>query len=229
MTMQRYDFVCALGDDCATATYLRMHGLRRMSLPLDWVGWARTGLDCYVDYVCSDFRDFMRLDHLEQIGMSPQFQDKAHDCYRDRTTGLTIAHDFPAGVPLAESYEEVKAKYDRRIARFYKTMRHVKRVLFVYQTKVRTIDKDAIVSAVTRLRAKFSNDAIDVLAVSNDPSAPHPVFMQVGSGAYHAKGWIYDPDGDRYLGRQQVYDEIFSAIRLRSGIKRLIFGTILRI
>ena len=214
-----YDFVCSFGDDCGTAAHLRRHHLRAVSSPFDWNGWMASGLRGYVDCVCDGFRDFLRREWLVPAKMDPTFNDPGHEPYRDGRTGITFAHDFPAGMPFEKAYGEVREKYDRRIARFLETLRTAGKALLVHHRKHGDVSDGDLVEALRRLRAGLGNEGIDILVIT--PADSDETWIEeIAPGAWHARGRIVDAAQDLMYGDKEVCDRIYGRIRLvRRGVR----------
>ena len=112
-----YDFVVSLGYDCHCATMLRKCGLRSCSSPLDWLTAAP--LETRLKLVETRFAGFLEKGNMRKLEKEPNAPGKGNDHYEDTATGLRFFHDFRETLPFDESYLQVKAKYDRRIARLY--------------------------------------------------------------------------------------------------------------
>jgi len=123
----KYDLVFGLGSACSCSETLRAAGLQLASFPLDWVSGsdllARTAL------LTDDFAGFLNQGDFERVENADAF---GHDTYRNGRTGLVHPHDFPQGAPLESSFAEVKAKYDRRIARLLSLLDRAHDVLVVW-------------------------------------------------------------------------------------------------
>ena len=146
-----YDFVVSLGYDCHCATMLRKCGLRSCSSPLDWLTAAP--LETRLKLVETRFAGFL---------------EKGNDHYEDTATGLRFFHDFRETLPFDESYSQVKAKYDRRIARLYDNVGKSKKTLFVWCDPMRPLSEDGRAAAESRLRAAFPGKDVRLLSVSSD-------------------------------------------------------------
>ncbi len=126
--MKRYDLAFGLGRACSCTETLRKAGLQYLSFPWDWIAGNGSDSDilCRTEIVRNGFRDWLRLDDLVP-DRRPGGPGK--DRYRNTRTGYSYNHDFPKGVPLEKSYPDVKAKYDRRVARFLRLLGMARRVL----------------------------------------------------------------------------------------------------
>ena len=122
-----YDFVVSLGYDCHCATMLRKCGLRSCSSPLDWLTAAP--LETRLKLVETRFAGFLEKGNMKKLEKEPGAPGKGNDHYEDTATGLRFFHDFRETLPFDESYSQVKAKYDRRIARLYDNVGKSKKTL----------------------------------------------------------------------------------------------------
>ena len=145
------------------------------SFPFDWITIRDRPSDIRfrADVVCDDFRDWFNGDYFEFAGGKPWHPK---DFYRNTKTGIIFNHEFPKGVPFAESFPPAKARYDRRIARFFRCIGESKRVLAVrldrpdqeYPTS-----EDDCRYARRRLSEKFPGVRFDVLLLSCEPGLPY--------------------------------------------------------
>ena len=214
----KYDFVCSFGHYCVTASYLKRHYLRAFSGPVDWCAQDPGGLADYVRLVCTDFEGFLSKSSLERFVNSRSTHDDLDcDYYRNRENGFMFLHDFPAGVPLDESYGAVRAKYDRRIRRFYRMARSG-RTLLVFQTRSSSPSSEEIVDALADLRRKLG-EGVDLLVVEDVPGLEKPSFAELSSGAYHVRCWHYRPECDWLLGDTSLCDRIYGAIRCKGKFR----------
>ena len=216
MLSAKYDFVCSIGSDCGCAGHLVRNRLRRASCPFDWIGVWYGGIVSAARLVESDFAGFFLLENMQREPNPPRAaqDDHDHDYYHDVSLRIDTAHDFPVGVPLEEAYPEVRAKYDRRISRFYETMRTSRRTLLVYWTWRDCPSSDDILRAAEIFRAKFPGRCIDLLAMRN-ADRKGVVARTIGDGVFLVDGPFHPADGHPAFGDKPVNDAVFSLIRLR--------------
>lgn len=62
----------------------------------------------------------------------------------------------------------VKAKYDRRIKRFYREIKTAKEILFVWFSRDKKLSDEQLKSALSKLNEKFPNKKIDLLILENN-------------------------------------------------------------
>ena len=103
-----YKNYISLGYFCDVAQDLEKLGLRSFSSPFDW---GISSLPGVIEAIDNGFDGFMARENLSQ-----SVNNKDH--YLDDRYGFYSFHDFSKYVPLDEQYDEVREKYQRRIARF---------------------------------------------------------------------------------------------------------------
>lgn len=122
-----YDLVFGIGAACPCTECLRDAGLQYASFPFDWL--IGSTLERRVRFITEGHGDWLPKDSLEHVFTAVAVRT---DAYRDNRTGIIFNHDFPAGVPLEESYPKVLAKYNRRFDRLLGLLNSARRVLVVY-------------------------------------------------------------------------------------------------
>lgn len=124
--------VCiSLGRWCVPALFLKFHHLREESYPFDWLITGNLFSDLY--NVLQD--DFTNFGLKENLILEPH----DHKFVFDTKTGFWFAHDFPVidhnSYHIVDNfldfYDEVRAKYQRRIERFRETLRSDRMVIFI--------------------------------------------------------------------------------------------------
>lgn len=135
MRKRKYDLVFGLGMACSCSEALRAAGLQLLSFPYDWLavpaqelGNQPHELQNRVRELCDGFRGWFDPAEFEFRGESSA---KGKDRYFNRRLGLVFLHDFPGGVPFAESFPEIQARYRRRANRLIDLIRRSRRVLVV--------------------------------------------------------------------------------------------------
>jgi len=161
-----YDFVASIGYDCHCATMLRKLGLRSCSSPLDWLTSAP--LETRLRLIETHFAGFLEKGNMRRLEKGPNAPGKGNDHYEDAATGLRFFHDFRESLSFDESYEQVRAKYMRRINRLYDNVAKAKRTLFVWCELAHPLSEEARAQAEGRLRAAFPGRDVRLLAVRSD-------------------------------------------------------------
>lgn len=171
-----YDLAFGMGAACACTECLRRAGLQFSSFPFDWL--AGSTLVKRTDILVDGCEDWLRQEHLEKVFSVSAIRT---DAYRNRVTDITFNHDFPLGVPLTESLDAVRAKYERRFARLRSLITRGGRVLVVYVTpppKGVAPTPDEARYCRTRLTERFPNAKFDLLILQSQdhakPQIEHP-------------------------------------------------------
>ena len=166
----KYDLVFSLGEACSCTQALRSSNLQYASYPLDWL--FGSDFNGRMDILVSDFNKF-----IEQSDLQYSYSERSISCdaYLNNKNQITFNHDFPAGVPLEESYPMVAEKYQRRINRLLDNIKNADSVLIVYietpNNENHTSDKD-IICGWEKIKEKYSNKKIDLLYFMNDTTLP---------------------------------------------------------
>lgn len=166
----KYDFVFSLGEACSCTQALRSSNLQYASYPLDWL--FGSDFNGRVDILISEFNQF-----IERSDLQYSYSERSISCdaYFNNKNQITFNHDFPAGVPLEESYPMVAEKYQRRINRLLDNIKNADSVLIVYietpNNKNHTSDKD-IICGWEKIKEKYFNKKIDLLYFMNDATLP---------------------------------------------------------
>lgn len=112
MNLSNFENYISLGSFCDVAGDLEKLGLRNQSSPFDW------GISSFpeiIKLIENGFSDFMNLDNLYQDA-----NNRSH--YKDEQYNFYFFHDFNSYESLEKQYPKVKAKYNKRIERFYKSI-----------------------------------------------------------------------------------------------------------
>jgi len=179
--MKEYDFVFSLGFSCAVTQALRDLGMQRESLPLDWVG-APSPLDS-ARMVAADFRDWFNREDLRLWDVRHEHGHISR-VYKNMRTGFGFSHEFTNANCFKTHYDDVREKYDRRIARFYEKMAASGRVLCVYleSPKNARADETALRETLAVLRARFPSVQVDFAYLYEDPAATEPAQVSESDG-----------------------------------------------
>lgn len=150
------------------------------------------------------------------------------DYYRDEKSKVVFFHDFPLGVPLDESFDAVKAKYDRRIANFYAKIASVDRTLLVFHTRSDHPSDEEMISALDRLRKKLGPQ-VDLLVIEDVPKLTTPEVRYPADGIVSVRCWFYRQDLHWIYGDIKLTDSIYASIPMRNKLKQRIRFHLLRI
>lgn len=112
--MPKYKNAVSLGFFCSPAIELNYLNLRKSSYPFDWVISSKFNL--VLELIDNGFKDFLNPEFLFQLKKYPQY-------YRNIKYDIDFYHDFDELKSFNKQIDKIKQKYDRRIARFYDTIR----------------------------------------------------------------------------------------------------------
>ena len=104
-----YKHYISLGSFCSVALELERIGLRETSAPFDWL---ITDFEGVIRAIDSHFSEWLEYKNLLQ-------NEKFHCQYKDTYYKCMFFHDFNKYDPLESQIDSVRAKYQRRIDRFY--------------------------------------------------------------------------------------------------------------
>ena len=119
-----YESVVSLGYICSVASEIERMGLRTHSGPFDWQ--ACVDFKKRIELIDTHFKEFfenLNEDGLYQMANTPQ-------SYFMKAVGVFLVHDFTMYKSLAEQLPEVRRKYERRVASFYRQI--AKKTLFIH-------------------------------------------------------------------------------------------------
>lgn len=220
-----YDIIYSLGPTCAAATYLNRHHLRTTSGPLDWCGDAggKGSIEERVRQVRTHFADALQLKNLHTTEMP---FDSIHDdhcaLYIDEATHFYLPHDFLADRPIEETFEKVKAKYTRRIKRFYENINAAEKVLLVWVAygSINTYNDEEL-KQQSRLMCDALGKTVDFLFILNDdsmgldePAVKQELLPNVDKWRANIRRKDTGAPLD-YLGARHLVDPIFRGYALR--------------
>jgi hypothetical protein len=167
--VKKYDFIVSIGRDCACTMYLRNNNMQFKSYPFDWL--TNANMKKRFELILNDFKDFL---NIEDLMLIPKYShipnDNNHNYYESKKSEFYFFHDFPANVELEGSFPEVKAKYDRRIKRFYEQVKNNEKVLFVWLYHGENdLSDEEIISYGSKINEKL-NKKIDMFIFETNKS-----------------------------------------------------------
>lgn len=118
----QYDEAISLGPNCQPAHQLRLNNLRCRAYPFDYNITPFNGLLKFLTWRGVNFLDFDKIVPIDS-GEAVVIQDLTYE--------ITAVHDFLSLNQFFTEYEQFKAKYDRRVKRFFEVLDSNKRILFV--------------------------------------------------------------------------------------------------
>ncbi len=163
MEKESFDIIYSLGFNCDCASFLKRYSLRSCSGPFDWVGVS--SFQQRIDLILEDFKGFLEYHDLELISPSDGFKE----AYQSKKTNMSFRHDFNISRDLKREFANVKAKYERRIARFYKNIEESEDILFVYMATNEFLRNEVLTENVQALEAKLGKK-ISFTVIQQDDS-----------------------------------------------------------
>jgi hypothetical protein len=135
--MKKYDMAISLGGNCAAAMQLDFRGLRKYSLPFDYlfmsddqtIKWLLNGFQ-------TNFADFFLRENMVEL-VGDERGDDRHGCvqYKDTLSGFRCIHAFKDHVENnIEHYNEIMAMFRRRFERMFEKIKESKRIAFICAT-----------------------------------------------------------------------------------------------
>ena len=223
--MKRYDIIIPIGSVCKTSQNLRNLKLQNESLPFDWV--LTLDINQIKEMLESHFTGFLEKENMEYKGK----ESEQTDVYIDTKTKIGFWHDFPHNVALSESFDAIKNKYNRRIARLYQEIEKAQDILFfrvctirpqsgysieevIYSKTTETDEK--LIRWLEDIRSLFPSKNISLLEVSlfNEPHEYSHREVQEGLKRIETYSDIkYEWEGD-----PQVFRKLLSDHKLKYGV-----------
>lgn len=157
---QFYDEVVSLGSlhyGCQVAWQIESNGMRKFAYPFDWF---HTSLESLTGFMYNKGVNFLDLDKIAVIGPYPGDTSRMHVI--DLVYGISSYHDFFSSPPLA-NHPQVKAKYERRIRRFFDLLNSNKRILFVRQG----LSREQVEYLDCAIRSLYPHLSYTILAVND--------------------------------------------------------------
>lgn len=106
--------IVSLGFFCGVAMELERVGLRNCSLPFDWI--ISGDFQSVLALIANHFEGFTETDNLyQEFEICPSY-------YYNKACNVHFYHDFSRYKDFKQQYDSFRAKYSRRIERFYQTI-----------------------------------------------------------------------------------------------------------
>ena len=162
----QYDLVFGIGGACSCTQILRKCCLQFNSYPYDWL--FGSDILTRVKILSNNYKDFINFEDFEDAGYDNNDKNNLCEAYHNKNNDITFNHDFAYDKPLAETYDAVKQKYDRRIKRQISQIENSENVLVVYlqPPHERTVvDNETLIKSHDVLQTRFSKQNITLLYV----------------------------------------------------------------
>jgi hypothetical protein len=201
-----YDAIFSLGDLCLASIQLEKYNLRPYAGVLDWM--ASYNLSDVNRLLANRFAGFMNYPNLKVVGNA---SDKLYLVLEQQYNFLSnhdffTANNFP---PHLAAYPEIKAKYDRRVARFLEKMETADHILFI-----RTEGTYEQARELEMVLSKLVKKDFKVLLIQHDPNV---VALMENNWPLRRICSIQLPGQDKWEGNHHYWEQILSGIQLRTS------------
>lgn len=196
---RKYDETVSLGTACQSAWQLEVNEVRKWAYPFDWL---ITSFDSLVAFISNKGEGFFEKENLEIIeilyGESLSFLHVV-----DRKYDIHSIHDL--FFPNMYNYDKVKAKYERRIQRFFALLESNRKILFV-RTQ---INRSETIYLDNLLHHLYPNLEYTLVAISDDPDA------QNDWGLERVRNFYMQQTPGEWQGDYQKWKEILSQFSVK--------------
>lgn len=169
---KKYDFIFSIGEACACTQGLRKSDLQLGSFPFDWMYGGNFSVR--IDVFLNHFTQFINKEDLVFLNKTNNEPQNLCDVYQNKKNGLTFNHDFKTNVDFDKMYDEVAAKYSRRIKRLFENIDKAQSLLLVYQeatiTETKLSDDSILLEALDKIKSKYPQKKINILYIASDLS-----------------------------------------------------------
>lgn len=197
--------VISLGYRCQAAQQMIINGLRTAAYPFDWL---ITSFDSMYDLLSNDFRDFLEQENL--IFLAPPYEDDygqfkvaKYSYVFDKKNKVIFRHDFPLNQNFLGEYEKVKQKYERRIQRFYETIRSGKFIYFIR----RVMSRDQAKLLTELIDSKFPSLKYELVVIDHNEEVKKNWNLPHVKNFYLGFTKPYQRDGDNE-GWKKIFQDL---------------------
>ena len=182
--MPKYQNVVSLGFFCSPAIELNNLNLRKSSQPFDWL--ISSKFNQVLELINNGFEDFLNPDFLFQLKQYPRY-------YRNIKYDIDFYHDFDELKSFNKQIDKIKQKYDRRIARFYNTIKEPTLFLRYICSKEEVVYINNNYEKISKL-LKTYNANNDIIFVANKEDS----YLKTSSDI---KVWYVEKDNNDVVAR----------------------------
>lgn len=205
---QPFDALIPLGGDCQLAHQMRVNGLRKYALPLDW---SISSPEALIKILDNKFHNYLNKENLEFV---ENFTENRNESYiKEKLYGINFVHEFKREKNFLDGYDTVKEKCDRRIERFFQVIEESKNPLFLRKwiNKEQAIVLAALIKDKLVPGKNFTLLALDSTTTSEiEKPWGYPNIVNY---------YLRQPDPYVWQGDDQAWKEIFTNMGLKLGIK----------
>ena len=209
----KFDLIVSLGEDCACTSYLRRFNLQDYTFPFDWL--TRASFTTRIDLICNNFENFLRKENIYKLGFPYNTRINCeHADYEDKKLEFNFYHDFNKNLEFTDAFNDVKNKYNRRIARFYNLAENSNKILFVWWDRSNKIESDTIIESYKRLSNKFPKKDVYLLLIFYSEIENHTslenehIYIAKYNNLYNIKDHSYNDTLGNTLNNYRLFKKI---------------------
>ena len=193
----KFEKILSLGHACDAAHQIRRHFHQTEAYPFDWLTTPLSGL---MQLIENDFALFLDEGHLTPAGK--------YLC--ETKYGVRFLHEFPDPNRFRENLDEVRAKYQRRIQRWWSVMESGGRLLFVRSEQfvnAANVTEEKARALLKVLQQKYLKIKVHLL-VLNPVAASIPVINEDNLWLLPLK----PPEPWEWSGDDAAWSEVFERV-----------------
>lgn len=188
----KYDLIFGIGGACSCSQILRKCHLQFYSYPYDWLFGA--DILTRAKILSDNYRRFIDFEDLEDAGYDNKDKNNLCEVFHNKSNDIVFNHDFRYGKPINETYDKVKAKYDRRIQRQLDQIEHSDNVLVLYlqiPNDRKIVDNKNLIESHEILKDRFPQQNITLLYIYCKHGSQQVRYEKIQDGLFKAE---YDYD-----------------------------------
>jgi hypothetical protein len=203
-SIRKYDEAVSLGSICQPAWHLKANGVRKGAYPFDRV---ITPFHALIPFIAQRGAGFLEKDHLKILEVL-YGEHTSYEHVVDLAYDIHFIHDFHH--PDMCNYDNVKAKYERRVQRFFELLESDKKILFV---RVQMNRHEAQILD-DLLHSQYPHLEYTLVAISDDPDA------LTDWGLERVRNFYMQQIPGDWRGDSQRWTEILSQFSVKSAKKQ---------
>ncbi len=184
--IDHYDVAIGLGGYCQVARAMHYNGIRYHAYPFDWLF---SPFDSVFEFIAKRGVHFLDKDTLVFVTGKPDYLGGHRDHILDTVYGLQLLHDFEASPNFLKDYDSMKAKYERRVARFFAALDSKEKILFIRHgiTYMQAVLLDQL------LHTRYPQLSYTILAVDNTEEMKRDWGLQRVKNVYlrQTEPWVW--------------------------------------
>ncbi len=215
--MTQYDMIVSLGGNCAAAIQLDLRGLRKYSMPFDYVSMSNeTAVSYLLQGFKSHFSDFFLRENMKEL-LGDERGDDRNGCvqYKDTLSGYRSIHAFKEHVENnPKHYDEIMSTFHRRFDRLFTKISSSKRIAFIIATQF-SFDISLISSLQKYLHKQYPGKVIDWYIAQFNNAVTDAFIRRTPGGKthifYHTRPMRFDDFASKSLSEWSFMDTFIIA------------------